>query len=156
MMDPLASKGCMVKIHRNMVTVIDSINHLVEEDSLPTSTNSTIDLRLIYTCLSTTLQSKECNMEIQIENYQQNQVEESIHRFFHYEETSTIGFLLAAFLSHFHSLLNPILYAFWYSDFRTYLVQIPQWIKQRGKKPDNKVEIYQLPEIMPSLRIEGE
>lgn len=119
----------------NVHIMYNAITHMIQKDQI--QPNRTVDFTAINTCLSAALQNKQCNMEIEIENYHRLEIEEGIRYFFHIEKTTIIEYLLGVFLPLFNSIANPILYAFWYAEFRNYLGQIPEWFKRKKEKPDD-------------------
>ena len=53
----------------------------------------------------------------------------------HDEESNVIEYVLGAFMVLLNAMLNPILYALWYPEFRKYLVKIPGWFKPKKNQP---------------------
>lgn len=107
--------------------VYDPISHMILEDFK--QTNLTTDhSSLIFSCLDAVLQQKDCHVELDVDS------EEMARNMFHLLQASNIGYIIGYFLTFFHTMANPILYAFLYSDFRNYLLQIPGWFQQMGWK----------------------
>ena len=113
----------------------EGISHLAQED--PVQPNSDVNMTIILTCLNTAFQNKECNMSMNIENYNRFDITETIRKVFHLQEAAILGDLLRGILVLINSMFNPVIYAFWYPDFRNYLVQIPHWWKSK-KQISNK------------------
>lgn len=102
----------------------------------PIHPNSTLNGTMIFSCVQTSLRNKKCNMEIGIENEFRFEYEDRIKYYSHIEESIIIEYILGVFMTLFNSMLNPVLYAFWYNDFRTYIMQIPEWFKPKKQKSD--------------------
>merc|ERR1719206_337063 len=118
-----------------ILTLYETILQLTGND--PTQKETTASTTFIYACLKQSLQDQECNMKV---DGDPSQVAIVIRKFFHFEFINALGFLSANFWSHFNSLLNPLLYAFWYPDFRNFVVQIPELLMSSKDESDNSDE----------------
>ena len=108
----------------------ENIAHLTEEDL--EKPDSVVNTSKIFECLNKVLQDKSCNMTIQVGN--ENYPQDIIKKILHLDEANIMSILLSMFLSSVNSLANPVLYAFWYPDFRKYLkLLIPFWSKHKHK-----------------------
>ena len=87
-----------------------------------------VNMRLLFSCLETVIQNGECSMDVKTENLDEIQVIEILKMILHSKESYYIGNALCCGPL-LNSTANTILYAFWYPEFRRYLVQIPQWCK---------------------------
>eukprot|EP00092_Neocalanus_flemingeri_P003706 GFUD01003982.1.p1 GENE.GFUD01003982.1~~GFUD01003982.1.p1 ORF type:complete len:454 (+),score=45.61 GFUD01003982.1:460-1821(+) len=118
----------------------ESITHLEENDITRQnwedfSNSSYADTASIWTCWDLALQNKDCHMEMPEENV--DEIKERIRMIFHLYQASNIHSLLGGYLALLNSMANPLLYAFWYPEFRKYLLQIPLWWKQKKPNPKN-------------------
>ena len=118
----------------NLYFLYDGISHMAQQDSV--QPNSDVNMTLILTCLNAAFQNKECNMSIDIENYDGFNITETIRKVSHFQEAAILGYL-GGYSILINSLFNPVVYAFWYPDFRNYLVLIPHWWKSK-KQISNK------------------
>ena len=89
-----------------------------------------VNMRLLLSCLETVIQNGECSMDVKTENLKENQLIEILKIIFHSKELSFLGNAVCSGPL-LNSTANTILYAFWYPDFRRYLVQIPQWCRKQ-------------------------
>eukprot|EP00092_Neocalanus_flemingeri_P100555 GFUD01128454.1.p1 GENE.GFUD01128454.1~~GFUD01128454.1.p1 ORF type:complete len:108 (+),score=9.36 GFUD01128454.1:239-562(+) len=89
-----------------------------------------IDIVMLKRCLKAVFQNQICDMDIQ------NQINTKfyIKSIVDSEETKTIDRLLGVHLSLLNSLANPVLYAFWYPVFRTYVWQILDLCKIKSER----------------------
>ena len=109
------------------------ISHMAQKDIQP---NNDVNMTMILTCLNTALQSRECNMSINIENINGYDLTETIRKVFHFQEASVLGDIIGLDLVLINSMFNPVIYALWYPDFRNYLVQISLWRKSKTQISD--------------------
>ena len=114
----------------------EAITHIVKADLI--QLNSTVNVAEISACFNDILNSKNCNITLEIENEHEEIVQEKIRYICHTDEVKFFEFLLGVFMSLLNSMLNPVLYALWYADFRTYMFKIPEWFKKKKKQqPDD-------------------
>ena len=100
----------------------ENILHLTQNKSEVISGN--MNATTILECLNNVLQEKVCNVTMQ--SIHENVAQETIENIIHLDEANIVG-ILAMFLSSLNSMANPILYAFWYSEFRKYfLLLVPR------------------------------
>ena len=107
----------------------ESISNMAQKDNV--QPNSDVNMTMILTCLNIVLQNEECNMNMQIENHPGYDISETIRNILHLKEATILGELLGWYSVLIYAMVNPVIYAFWYSDFRNYLVRIPHWLKSK-------------------------
>ena len=83
------------------------------------------NLSQLKKCLTIALQDKTCDIEVDY----MLEMDVVIKHIFESEQTKTIFRLLGLYLALLNSLANPVFYAFWYPEFRKYLMNIFKWIK---------------------------
>ena len=105
----------------------ESIAHMVQNDLIPPTGD--VNMTTILDCVNIAVQNKECNMAMEIGNEQE--ITDRIRNVFHFKEAVIVHEMLGFYLSFLNSLANPVLYAFWYPDFRNYLVNIAHWWNER-------------------------
>ena len=102
-----------------------------------TKPDDDIPMRLLLSCLETVIQNGECSMNLKTRDFDRNQLIETLRIILHSMEYSFIGNAVCCGPL-LNSTANTILYAFWYPDFRRYLVQIPQWCITRKYNPGSQ------------------
>eukprot|EP00092_Neocalanus_flemingeri_P075904 GFUD01094099.1.p1 GENE.GFUD01094099.1~~GFUD01094099.1.p1 ORF type:complete len:362 (+),score=25.64 GFUD01094099.1:575-1660(+) len=117
-----------------LYSLYESITHDIAKKDMMLPDNDE-NMRILYNCLRIAVKNVECNMTIKDNNL--HGIQEAVKRILHDEEADLISHIFGIELPLLHSLANPILYAFWYSDFRKHLVQIPHWWKQKRQPPAN-------------------
>ena len=119
----------------------ESISHMVDNDMDPN--RSDVNITQVLTFLNTAIQSTQFNFTIETENYNQLEIKERIRNVFHIKEAEVID-MLAYHFALFNSMANPIIYAFWYSDFRNYIVKIPHWFVWKQKKINSQISPFEI------------
>jgi len=123
-----------------MFILYECILQITNQDPVQEDSNANpID---ILRCIKQSFENQECNIELDADP---GQAAIGVKKIFHLIQANQTGFFLANFGSHFNSLLNPILYAFLYPDFRNYFANIPQWVKRRMSKKREKNKEIKLP-----------
>ena len=90
-----------------------------------------LDVNLLKNCLEDALQNQ--NTTIQIKNTAK--LEEFTRLIFQSLEMKIFSNTLGNYVPLLNSLANPILYALWYPNFRSYACLIPHWIVSAIKRP---------------------
>ena len=86
-----------------------------------------VNITVLKNCFIVALQDQTCDMEVKdILN-----IDEVIKITFESEETRTMFRILGIYLSMLNSVANPVLYAFWYPDFRKYMMKILGWCQMK-------------------------
>ena len=88
------------------------------------SERSSLDLDLVKDCLVLVLHDQSCYL-----SKDSIELTKLIQAIFESEKTRTIVRMLGVYLTMLNSIANPILYAFWYPEFRKYLLKSIHWCK---------------------------
>lgn len=93
----------------------------------------------ILNCLGMFLEEEVCHLSKKLENQDKGiELKKIFEEVFHLEEAAIISDLLVCVLSLIYSVANPVLYAFWYPEFRKYaLLLLPLW-GRRKQQTGNK------------------
>ena len=83
------------------------------------------NLTQLKTCLAFALQEQTCEMEVN----EMIELDVIIKHIFEPEQTKTIIRMLGLYLALMNSLANPVLYAFWYPEFRKYFLNVLNWFR---------------------------
>ena len=82
-------------------------------------------------CLNAALQNEDCFLELENDDV----LRQYVKSIFHSVETLNIFYLLAFPITILNAVANPVLYAFWYPDFRKYALQILLWCNKKKEQP---------------------
>ena len=108
-----------------------NISHMINPYTMKRSGNPT----MIWKCLNIALSGEKCTVDVG--NFPPEEVFERVRFIAHLIEEQAAGYILAGFLNWLNSMINPILYAFMYVDFRKYLLMIPDLFKKKEEKPND-------------------
>jgi len=109
----------------------DMIYHIGRKDSLKLP-NSTLNNTIL--CVQKLVLDQYCALNDDIHDDNLVDFQEDLQIILHNEETVYIEYITGVLLPLFNSMLNPILYALWYSEFRKYF---SKFIKLFGRREED-------------------
>merc|ERR1719312_1481291 len=125
----------------------DTMNHMVNDATYKAYLNTDLNSTAIFNCMNLAIENTECNLALEIEEEDMARVEDRINSMFHIRAYQLFLHITGSYLSVTNAVLNPFFYAFWYPEFRKYVIMIPGWFIKK-KLDQNSPEKNGLPPIV--------
>jgi len=118
----------------------DMIYHIGRNETSVNLETETIED--IYACLQMIINQNLCALDKQLSEEEMDEAHYVLNHLSHVEETLYYEYFTGVIAPTFHGFINPILYALWYSEFRTYLMSFPTlFVKKKAIEPNANFDI---------------